>query len=456
MSQVILIEPNSNLNELLTLNLQTYVGAEVIPRKNASEAIELLKILPGVQLVICRNKVDEEDSAGILYHYLKISKTETSMIILGEADQSFRDLAVIQSNVNNFEETVKSASKILGINEEELYKKILPDYIPIPLNYFLPLETAVCDAFIRIKKGPEEFQFLKRIHAGDSFSKTMIQKYIDQGLMNFYIPKDMQKNFTNSVSDQLVEKLEADYEDLNDHIRIIGQSVDIALNEIKSMGFTSATIQLTETIIENIIKTTEKSPEMSGLLRKIINSKTSYMYQHCHMTSIVANECLKLLKIDSKANLERLAYASFFKDISLVDKDELAKIATFDELEGSGLDEEDWDLVFNHALEASVIVSKQSDVPLGVDDIIKCHHGSQNGKGYSTVNVNKFQAIQQVFIISCEFVRELLVFKERGGKPTPIVDELYKKYPQPETTVVIRTLEKVLRKSKSAKSKKSD
>jgi hypothetical protein len=454
MSQVILIEPNENLNEILTLNLQAYTGAEVIPRDSASDAINLMSILPGVSLVICRNQIDQEDSAKILYDFIKENDEEIGLIILGKTIHSISDIGIVQEDPNNFEETIKSASKILGVTEESLQKKILPDYIPIPVKYFYPLQTTPCDVFIRIKKGPDDYQFVKRIHGGDTFSKAMILKYTEQGLKMFYIPKEMQVNFTNSVSDQLVARLEKGFDDIDQEINYIGQTVEIALNEIKSMGFSSATIQLTEAIIDNIIKSNTKSPEMSGMLRKIVNSKTSYLYRHCHMSSIVANEILKALSINDEKLFQSMAYASLFKDISLVDNEELAKITTFDELESSGLSEEDWDLVFNHALEASIMVRKQSEVPLGVDDIIKTHHGSQNGKGFSTVNVNKFTIQQQVFVISCEFVRELLRYKEEGGEPTPIVGELYKKYPEPNTTKVIKALESVLRKSKNAKPKK--
>ena len=454
MSQVILIEPNENLNEILTLNLQAYTGAEVIPRDSASDAINLMSILPGVSLVICRNQIDQEDSAKILYDFIKENDEEIGLIILGKTIHSISDIGIVQEDPNNFEETIKSASKILGVTEESLQKKILPDYIPIPVKYFYPLQTTPCDFFIRIKKGPDDYQFVKRIHGGDTFSKAMILKYTEQGLKMFYIPKEMQVNFTNSVSDQLVARLEKGFDDIDQEINYIGQTVEIALNEIKSMGFSSATIQLTEAIIDNIIKSNTKSPEMSGMLRKIVNSKTSYLYRHCHMSSIVANEILKALSINDEKLFQSMAYASLFKDISLVDNEELAKITTFDELESSGLSEEDWDLVFNHALEASIMVRKQSEVPLGVDDIIKTNHGSQNGKGFSTVNVNKFTIQQQVFVISCEFVRELLRYKEEGGEPTPIVGELYKKYPEPNTTKVIKALESVLRKSKNAKPKK--
>lgn len=453
MSQVILIEPNGNLHELLSLNLQTYTGSEVIPRDTATDAVNLMSILPGVALVICRSKIEDEDSAKVLYDFIKESDEETGLIILGETSHKIDDIAVVQKDPNNFEETIKTASKILGVTEDTLQKKVLPDYIPIPVKYFYPLTTTPCDVFIRIKKGPDEYQFVKRIHGGDTFSKTMILKYTEQGLKVFYIPKDMQMNFTNSVSDQLVARVEQGFDNLDEEINYMGQTVEIALNEIKNMGFTSATIQLTETIIDNIIKSSKKSPEMSGILRKIVNSKTSYIYRHCHMSSIVANEMLKALSIDDEKLFQSMAYASLFKDISLVDKETLAKIVTFDELESSELGEEDWDLVFNHALEASVMVRKQNEVPLGVDDIIKVHHGSQNGKGFSTVNVNKFTTPQQVFVISCEFVRELLRYKEEGGELSPIVGELYKKYPEPKTAKVIQALESVLRKSKNAKPK---
>lgn len=82
MSQVILIEPNSNLHELLTLNLQTYTGSEVIPRHNASDAVNLMEMLPGIALVICRNEIENEDSTKVLYEYIKEGKEETGLIIL--------------------------------------------------------------------------------------------------------------------------------------------------------------------------------------------------------------------------------------------------------------------------------------------------------------------------------------------------------------------------------------
>jgi len=449
MGQIVLIEDNPSLNELLSINLTTYVGVEVIPRKNAEDAIGLLNILPNVDLIICSHKIGEEETAKVLVNYINEKKLDTGLIILGGSAKSHSEHAVIIENASEWEKVINTSAKILGISQEILAKKVLPDYIPIPVSYFARLDTSCCDVFIRIKKGPDDFQFVKRIHAGDTFSKTMVKRYVEQGLTHFYIPKELQKNFTNFLSDQLVKILENNYEDIDEQIEVVADSYNVATKEILKLGFTSATVQLTDSIVDNMVEIFDKSSEMSTLLHKIINSKSSYLYQHCHMTSVVASECIKNLGIETKADHEKLAFAAFFKDISFVDNEELAKITTYEELEKAEISEEDWDLVFNHALESSVLIRKHPEAPLGVDDIVKHHHGSMNGKGFSTANVTKLTSLQQIFLISAEFVKELMAYRERGGKPTPIIEELYQKYPTPDMVSVIKALETTLkRKSK--------
>ncbi len=446
MAQVLLIEENKNLNELLSINLTTYVGAEVIPRKNAQDAIDLLRILPTIDLIICGEKVGAEETAREIALFLKDEGRETSLIVLGALPPEAASFGVQVENPKNWEAVIQLSTKILGVTPKMLEDKILPDYIPIPIYYFYPLDMSCCDVFIRIRKTADEFQFIKRIHSGDAYSKDMVRKYDEQGLKFFYIPREMQQYFTNFVSDQLVKKLDKVGLESNEQIEILKQSHSIALKEIHKLGFTSATIQLSESIVRGMVDSFKKNPEMSGLLHKIINSESSYMYQHCHMTSVVASECLKNLKMDNTENHQILAYASFFKDISLVDKPALARITTFDELEKAELSEEDWDLVFNHAFEASVMIQKNPEAPFGVDEVIRNHHGTLNGKGYSN-NSQRLSTISKIFVISCEFVKELLAFKERGGKPTPIIDELYKRFESPEMALVIRALETTLKKS---------
>ena len=444
MSQIILIEPNPNLREILTLNLQTYVGATIIIRESAEDAIELLNILPEIDLIITKNIIKDEQTAKKLLDFLSQSESSAAVIVLGTFDHQLKSKFLNIKDHLNWEEVIKATAKILSIDDQFLNNKIHPDFLPIPITYFLPIETTACDVFIRIKKAVDDFQYVKRIHSGDVFSKDMVHKYQEQGLEYFYIPKDQQQQFTVHISNQLVQKLEDINLNSDAHLIVLAESFSLAVNEVKNLGFNSATVQLTEAIINNMLKTAEMTPELSVMLKKIVNSQTNYLYQHAHMTSLIAGEIVKFLNVNNSHHVRVVAYAALFKDITLANRPDLAKISNFAELEEAELEDEDWDLVFNHAYNSSLLILKNPGAPEGLAEVLKTHHGSHNGKGFSITNVNKLPTLQQIFVVSCEFVREILLYKENGGSAKPVIKTLYEKFSGEEVILIIKTLEKVL------------
>lgn len=445
MAQVILIEDNKTLNDLISVNLTTYLGVDLIQRKNAQEALNLLSILPNVDLIITTVKIQDELTSEILSHYILSNKLETGLIVLGTDQKSKNDFTINIVNPKDWEQVIHASAKVLGINENVLAKKAVPDYIAVPVRYFLNLDNVNCDVFIRIKKSPTEYQFVKRIHNGDTFSKESIKRYLEQGLENFHVSKESYKNFTIFLSNRLVDKIDSPNMDVTQKIQVMGESYDIAIKEISKLGFNSETIQLAEAIIQNMVKNFEKSPEMSNLLHKVINSQTGLLFQRCHMTSVVASEMVKNLKYNEPGAYDKIAYASFFHDIMLADREELTKINSFEELEKANLNEEDWDIVFNHAMEASILMRRHPEAPSGADEIIKHHHGASNGKGFSNA-IDKLPDLSKIFIVAHHFVLELVRFKETGGDPKPVTEELYKRYPSTEMAVIIKALEHTLKK----------
>mgnify|MGYP005685158567 CR=1 FL=1 len=447
MAQVILIESNKTMNDLLSVNLTTYLGVDLIHRKNAQETLSLLAILPSIDLIITNSQIEGEDTANIINEYLIENNLEIGLMTLGGAVKKSTDHTITIASDKDWEKVIQTSAKVLGISEEVLAKKVVPDYVPVPVRYFLNLDTVNCDVFIRIKKSPTEFQYVKRIHNGDSFSKDSIQRYLEQGLEFFHVPKDHHKNFAIFLSNRLVDKIDSPHLDETQKIQIMGESYDIATKEIMKLGFNSETIQLTDTIIENMVKNFEKSPEMSNLLHKVINSKTGLLYQRSHMTSVVACEVIKNLKLVDSSSNEKIAFASFFHDIMLTDRDDLANINSFEELERAHLNESDWDLVFNHANEAAQLIKNHPEAPVGADEIIRHHHGAFNGKGFSNA-IEKLPDLSKIFIVAHHFVLELMRFKENGGEPKPITEELFRRYPSPDVAIIIKALERTLKKKK--------
>lgn len=446
MAQVILIEDNKNMNDLLSINLNTYLGVDLIQQDSAQDTLGLLSILPNIDLIITKDRIGNEDTAKILEKYIADSKLETTLIVLGTVKTPGPHTLCIE-NPRDWEKVVHFSAKVLGLNEHEIHKRITPDYIPVPVKYFLNLEASCCDVFIRIRKSPTEFQFIKRIHSGDNYSKESIERYQDQGLEHFFIPKEDQKRFSIFLSNKLVEKMDAPTKDINEKILLMGESYDVAIKEITKLGFTSETIQLTDSIVTNMIKNFSHGDEMAQLLHRVINSKTGMLFQRCHMTSVVASECLNNLKITEKESFEKIAFASFFHDVLFIDKEELSIINNQEDLDKANLSEADKELVFTHAKETALLLQKHPEAPKGVDEIIRHHHGSYAGTGFS-VAIDQLPELSQIFIIAHQFVLELFLYKVRGGKPSPIVDELYKKYPGPKATLIIKAIEKTLKKKR--------
>jgi HD-GYP domain-containing protein (c-di-GMP phosphodiesterase class II) len=447
MAQVILIEDNKTMNDLISVNLTTYLGVDLIQRSNAQETINLLTILPSVDLIITRDFIEGVNSAELIDKYLIDNNLEITLIVLGKPSKKYSDNTITIPDQKDWEQVIQTSAKVLGINENVLASKAVPDYSPVPVRYFLNIDNSNCDVFIRIKKSAAEYQFVKRIHNGDTFSKDSIRRYMDQGLEFFYVSKDHYKNFAIFLSNRLVEKIDSPHLEQTQKIQLMGDSYEIAVKEITKLGFNSETVQLTDTIIENMIKNFEKSPEMSGLLHKVINSKTGIQYQRSHMISVVACEVVKNLKLEDPKAFEKISFAAFFHDIKLHGRDDLININSYEELEQNQLSDEDFDLVFNHAFEASQFVRSHPEAPLGADTIILHQHGTYNGKGYSNA-IERLPDLSKIFVISHQFVTELLRFKQNGGEPKPITEELFKRYPIPDVAIIIKALEKTLKKKK--------
>lgn len=458
MAQVILIESNQTMAELLSINLTTYLGVELIPRQTAQDAIALLTILPTIDLIIARNNIGDEATAQILIEYIKSNNLDTGLIILGKCPPEMREMAKVFDSEKDWEEIIKASAKILGINEETLKKKVVPDFIPIPVAHFLQLDSTNCDVFVRVKKGLNDFQYVRKFKANDRFSAKGIQNYIKQGLTDFYVSKVNQKEFATHVSNQLVTKLEElsfETAKVEDNIEAIGGGHKVLLNQIKEEGVTSSTVQLSEVIINSMEKTVEGFPETSTLLHKIINSKTSTMYQHCFMISVMATKCIKHMKGPKALELQEiLTWASFFHDIGFADDEKLIKIQTLEQLGAlkTEADIERYDLVHQHALENSMLVSQFPDVPEEIAIIVKEHHGRVDGKGFAESPDPSISFLSKVFIVAEEFAIRMSKRKDEGKDPNspgtppqPIIRELYEIYTEPSMVQIVQMLESNLK-----------
>ena len=147
------------------------------------------------------------------------------------------------------------------------------------------------------------------------------------------------------------------------------------------------------------------------------------------MSAIVAIEILKATGLGSKHNLEKVSYAALFKDIMFSDREEWLLIDSFEELENRHLSEVDWDRVFGHALDAAVLVQKARDIPIGVEELIRHHHGVSNGKGFSLGQIDSLPDVSIVFILAVDFVNQLYAYqRNRDPEAKPVIGTLKERF----------------------------
>ena len=156
MSQTILIEPQEEIKRIYKLNLTTYTGTDVVERGSAAEAIELLNILPAINLIICPTKVGDEKTAVNLFQYLREKNYDIPLIVLGECPPELSGEVLCLKEPVSWEILVKHAGNLLGVSELDERVKVKPNYIAISMNYFFDIDHTPCDVYIRIKKSNQD------------------------------------------------------------------------------------------------------------------------------------------------------------------------------------------------------------------------------------------------------------------------------------------------------------
>jgi response regulator RpfG family c-di-GMP phosphodiesterase len=409
----------------------------------------LLNLLPSIDIIIIKDKIGVEDSANKMAFHLMENEINSALIVIGTNDKY--NLGLNFKTISDWEKIVHSVGKILGFTEEQLNLKNNPEFVSIDPQYLKSLEATSCDIYIRIKKGPTSFQYIKRFLAIDRIDQSDYERYIKEGLKHFYIKKEDREQFTIYLSNHLISKLEGIEQvgDLAEKIEIISDSYGVAINHINEIGLTRSTIQLTDSIVSTMGKTFEYHPQISSHLQNVLISKGSKLFQYYHMISIIASESLKVLGNTNLNYLQSLTYAAFFHDLALTEFPDLTKISNSEELEFLKNEQMDqYELVNLHAKVSADLIKNQQGFGEFTAQIVREHHGSITGIGFPYPPDKSLHPLSRLFIIVEEFVRHLFRYQEAGGAPKPVIEILKEKYPEEEFKVSLSALNKLLIKNK--------
>ncbi len=380
MTQTLLLENDAKLASLYSLNFQIYAGTDVIWKKNLEDAIKVLKVLPQLSLIVSRTKIEGKKSALLLYEYVRKNELQIPFIVLGE-DNSLKDNAVVLSEDVELKILIQNVAKMLGVTPKKMVEKIIPDFVPIPIKHFLFINETICDLYVKLSEIPENFHFVKRIPAGEIFSKEFIKRYIRKGLQQLHILKCDRIKFINSFSYQLIDTLEDDKLSMEDRISSTEVAFETVAGLFQQNKVNEENMELAQAGLKSVMTIVSQSGNLfNNLLTNLIDLKTSYLFKHIVIINFLGIRVIKKMHWEKEEHLIKFSFACFFHDIFL-ENERQAKVKTPEELDLL-TDREERDITYEHAWTASQLALKTREIPLEVENIIMQHHGQKNGIGF--------------------------------------------------------------------------
>lgn len=421
--QILLIDSDYVLRSIVKLNLMKAIGCDVVEKKSADDAISLLEILPTVDLIVCNEKIGTENTGELITNYLSTNKSSIPVLVVGNASSSFKHVVAIDSN-QEWKKIILSAGEILGVKVDFDESKLQNEYAPISIDYFLNITSTSlgCDVFIRIKKG-DDFQYIKRLHSTDEFSREDIEKYKKDGLKEFYVLKENFSSFVNYATSQLAMRLDNKDLSAGERVKLTSEAFNVTLERVQTLGVDEHTIGLVEESIKSMQTSLNDNNALASFLQSLRSNKLSYGYSHSYFCSIILHKVIGCFDWKSDQIKEKLTYIAFFHDISL--REDLMKYYTEAEISDPSVSDEDEKLILNHAKLSAEIVEKFPSVPNGVGLILREHHGSKNGIGLPENLSIAISPLSMMFIVVENFVDEFL--KIDRGLTAEDFDNIFKK-----------------------------
>jgi HD-GYP domain-containing protein (c-di-GMP phosphodiesterase class II)/CheY-like chemotaxis protein len=444
MAIVLLVDNIDQTTKLITHNLENKFSFEVVFSKDSESAIETLE-RKNISLIISRNKLKDDSTGKNLIDYIYDSEKETPIIILGELEAAKGTFEKLSTDFR-FEELNRLIVSVLEIEKDVIDHSKLPDFVPIPLSYFYLMSFSPCNIFIRIKKRTGD-QFVRRINAKEVFDKDIILSYKENNLEEFYIYKEHHDAFLDDLLAQSLNKLEVADISEGAIIEIISDSYEISRNLLDDLGFSPATVKMVKGTLQSVTKSISQNKQLGFLFKALLEEKYSYGYKHSYLISLFTFKIMPYLdwgKGDQfYSNFEKMSFVSYFHDILLQDEKHI-KISSKKELYNLEATEEEKKLINEHANQISTLIQQFPKAPSDVDVILRQHHGTTNGIGFSEGNNSSISGMAILFIVLEEFVHQ--IFERKNIKVA--FEVITDKFTQPSYRKIVKNLKESLNQNK--------
>jgi hypothetical protein len=422
----ILYEPRINYLNLYRLNLQVYVSAKFIVCRKFDDLVYEIKNNEVDLILMNLAKEEKTDEKLKKINSMIQSKTEKPICFVQAATiVNYSELQVSDADIL-VKDIVSSVAQKMAITAKHMSELQVGEYYPISLRFVMP-GWQVAQAIYRKKKDNSYSVILDK---GLLFTQVFINELgSDTDIYCKSIHRlEIINSFTatiKSILDQSNLPIEERFEQTEIAFELITEAVGVIDLPNEIINLSRATIRSMEKIVVQI-------PSLASLYRSFVKQNSSMRFKHSLLMIYLGQFIIQKQSWNTPHITQQWTYLCFFHDIAL-DRDEYLDFEYDEDVKNSDFSSVEKNLILNHAQITAKLLADVKDIPVGLDVLIKQHHGSKMGNTLSGVSMS-ISPICIIFIMLENYVHFFLS-KNEAPKTTKeitnFIEDLFIKFPFP-------------------------
>lgn len=410
---------------MYSLNLLVFADAKITHFQRFSELLNALDShIPNGIMVYVDNDVKKNDPDKQISKIL-LEKNASPLTALIGLDKSQHPEVKCYPKDTTLKTLVKDFASSVGITAQKMASMQTEEYFPLPKSFFLPGWQAVHSLYTK-----KEDKFEEVIKAGDIINKEIM---LEDEISMLYVHSKLRLDLVNSFTSRLKFFLLESNQTKEERVANTFKGFEMVAQSMQSIGLTESTIEVANASIQSLQEMTKNSNNLQDLINLLNDDKYSLRFKHSAVACYVGTQVLR--KMEEKGSNAFIMWSSmcFFHDM-LLEEDSWIWINTEEQLKTSLIPKEKHPLILNHAALTAKILSQYKDLPMGIETLIKQHHGSKMGNTMDKITLG-ISPLAILFIVVEAWAEMYFEVDANNGihKQTygEFIQSLKKKFPWP-------------------------
>ncbi|MCB9063156.1 MAG: hypothetical protein H6622_16650 [Halobacteriovoraceae bacterium] len=376
------------------LNLETFLGLNVILKKNIDESPT--DVLASSLIISPSPKEDELGST--LNKFMSSQDLDTPIIYIGEGKFE-RDKSYNLKSWSNVKVLVHTASKALNVKIVDQKEKYSSGIKNIDLDILKGLKNCPISLFMRVEGRGSQFEFVKLYDKEQIYNPDIVSSLEKKGVSEIYIKAPDYIPLINFITESFIKSLNTDSLTLIEKLELSDNASNFIRDIVLSFGVTEEVLKLSDAVAKNFITFCRNTPSLKKMFQILSNPSNVTLSSRAQFISTMGIQYLiKENKWNNENFFIKFAYAAYLHDL-LIPNTKHHFIDSDEKLEASHLSGKEEKLILQHANLMSDYVNTSGMFPSEVSTIIKQHHGSKNGIGFDYANPEGIHPFSQIFIV---------------------------------------------------------